>query len=126
MPPATPTGFAETLGLEFESIEPGSSVCELTVSDAHHNSYGVVHGGVLFSMADSGMGAALFAALDADEQCATIELKASFLRPVESGVLRCETTVIRRGRSVAHLESDITMDGESVARASGSFAIRTA
>ena len=74
-------------------------------------------------MADTGMAIALHSELEPDERCATIEIKISYLEPVTEGTLTCETTVVRRGRSVAFLESEISQEGEPVARATGSFSI---
>lgn len=118
-----PGAFAERLGIEFTDIGTGTSECRLEVTDDHHNPNGVCHGGVLYSLADTGMGAALSVALEDGEQCATIELKVSYLRPVRAGTVTCETAVVKRGRSVAFLESALAHDGEPVALASGSFAV---
>lgn len=125
-PPAGPDGsgaFADLIGLELQTVEEGYSRGELTVTDRLQNPNGVLHGAVTYAMADTGMGAALMQGLDEGYACATIELKVSYLRPVLTGTLVCETTVVHRGGSVAFLESDVQQDGESVARATGSFAI---
>jgi acyl-CoA thioesterase len=122
-PPDGPGGFAQLIGLEIPTVEEGYSRGEVTVTDRLKNPNGVLHGAVAYAMADSGMGAALSTGLAEGEACATIELKVSYLRPVVDGQLVCETRVIRRGGSVAFLEADVTQDGDSVARATGSFAI---
>lgn len=116
-------GFASLIGLEVTDAEPGYSRGELTVRDELLNPAGVLHGSIAHAMADTGMGAALGPELDDGESCATIEIKVSYLRPVEAGTLTCETTVVNRGRSVAFLESEIRTDGTVVARASGTYAI---
>ena len=117
------SGFAELIGLEFVDVDDGYSRATLTVSDQLTNPYGVLHGAAAYAMADSGMGAALQSGLGADERCATIEIKISYLEPVTEGTLTCETRVIRRGRSVAFLESEVFQDDEPIARATGSFSI---
>ncbi|WP_254829811.1 PaaI family thioesterase [Haloglomus salinum] len=115
--------FSDLIGLEFTDIEEGYSRGELDVTDRLRNPHGVLHGAVAYAMADTGMGAALYPGLGADELCATIEVKISYLEPVSEGTLVCETTVTKRGRTVAYLESDVTVDGESIARATGSYSI---
>lgn len=117
------SGFARLIGLEITDAEPDYSRGELTVRDELLNPNEVLHGSVAHAMADTGMGAALEAGFEDGEACATIEIKVSYLRPVESGTLTCETTVLNRGRSVAFLESEIRTDGTVVARASGTYAI---
>ncbi|THE65122.1 PaaI family thioesterase [Salinadaptatus halalkaliphilus] len=81
------------------------------------------NGAAAYAMADSGMGAALQSELDPDQRCATIEIKISYLEPVTDGELTCETIVLRRGGSVAFLESEVMQDETVVASASGSFSI---
>jgi len=118
-----PHPFAEHIGMTIESAAAGRSVATLTVAPHHLNPHGVVHGAVLCALADTGMGAALYTALDPGQSCATIEIKLSFLVPVRSGELRCETELLRRGRAIAHLESRVYSGGGLAATASGSYTI---
>lgn len=116
--------FAELIGLTFSAPpSDGTSSCELTLAPGHLNPHGVVHGAVLFAMADTGMGAALYPGLAGAESCATIEIKINFHRTVRDGRLHCRSTLVNRGRSVATLESRITQGDRLVASASGNFAI---
>jgi acyl-CoA thioesterase len=115
--------FIEHVGLVFEEHRAGFSKCTLQVEPQHFNSSGVVHGGVVFTMADTGMGAALLSELKEGEKCATIEIKINYFRPVVAGVITCTTQLVHRGKSVAHLESSVQVEGHLVARASGNFAI---
>jgi len=115
--------FAELIGLEFESVHAGRSVCRLETHERHLNPHGVVHGAVMYALADTGMGGALYPQLKTDESCATIEIKISYFKPVAEGVLECSTQLINKGRSVASLESEIYCGNGLVAKASGSYAI---
>ena len=115
--------FGELLGLEFKRVEEGLSVCALQIRPELLNPYRVLHGGVLFSMADTGMGAALYSRMVEAESCATIEIKMNFLRPVSEGVITCESRVVQKGKRVAVLESDLSCEGRVVAKALGTFSI---
>jgi acyl-CoA thioesterase len=121
---ALPHPFAELLGFEVESRGDGGSRLTLEVGPRHFNPHGLVHGAVLYALADTGMGAALTSVLGPDELCTTIEIKINYFRPWKSGLLVCDTRVIHRGRSTAALQSDL-YDGEGrhLAQASGTFAI---
>lgn len=121
----TPQGFSSLVGLEFTDVEEGYTRGVVDVTDELRNPHGVLHGGVLYVMADTGMGAALYTELAEPEACATIEIKISYLRPVSAGRVACETTLLRKGRSVAFLESELSHDGEPVARATGSYSVFT-
>ncbi|MDZ7688369.1 MAG: PaaI family thioesterase [Halobacteriales archaeon] len=121
----SPQRFSDSIGLRFTEMDEGRSRGVVEVTDDLKNPHGVVHGGVLYTMADTGMGAAVYTQLDADESCATIEVKTNYLKPVEDGEVVCETEVVNKGRSVAYLESELTNDGETVARATGSYSVFT-
>lgn len=115
--------FVNHVGVEIAEHRAGYSRCVLTIDPVHFNSSGIVHGGVLFTLADTGMGAALFAALAPDQAGATVEIKINYFRPVTQGELECVSTLIHQGRSVANIESKLRVDGQLVAKANGTFAI---
>lgn len=115
--------FGDLIGLQFVKCEGGQSRCTLEVGQRLLNPHSVVHGGVLYSMADTGMGGAMYTVMEKDELCATIEVKITYLKAVRSGTLVCDTRIISKGRRVAALESDITCDGRLVAKASGTFSV---
>jgi acyl-CoA thioesterase len=116
--------FLDHIGLAVREHEPGSSICALTVAPFHFNSSGLVHGAVIFALADTGMGAALMGTLEEGEGFATVELQINYFKPVQAGELTCTTQLVNRGRTLANLESSIYL-GETtlVARATGNFAI---
>ncbi|MBL0086320.1 MAG: PaaI family thioesterase [Ideonella sp.] len=115
--------FADLIDLKVQSQSAGCSTLSLAVADCHLNPHGVVHGAVIFAMADTGMGAALYPTLADGEICATIEIKINFFKPVVAGLLRCQTELVNRGRTVANLESRVFADDRLVAQANGNYAI---
>ena len=115
--------FGDLIGLTFTSCEGGSSQCVLQVDERHLNPHGTLHGGVAYSLADTGMGGALYTSMEEDELCATIEIKIVYFRAVTSGTLTCDTELILRSKRVATLESEISNDGNLVAKALGTFSI---
>ena len=120
---ATYHPFADLIGLAFTHHGPADSVCTLTLRESLLNPHHVVHGGVIYSMADTGQGAALYPSLADGEICATIEIKVSYFRAVAAGTLECRSRVVHRGRRTAHVESEIFEGERLVAKASGSWAI---
>jgi len=115
--------FGELIGLNFVKCETGYSQCVLEVSEKLLNPHRVLHGGVIYSMADNGMGGALYSYLDDDELCATIEIKIVYFKAVTSGTLTCDTRIVHRSKRIAALESEIKNDGHLVAKATGTFSI---
>jgi acyl-CoA thioesterase len=117
--------FADLIDLHIVERGAGSSRLALTVTDDHLNPHRVVHGAVLFALADTGMGAALYPTLAEGEICATIEIKINYFRPVGGGEVVCTTQLVNRGRSVANLESRLFVGDRLVAQANGNYAIFT-
>jgi acyl-CoA thioesterase len=85
----------------------------------------VVHGAVIYALADTGMGVALYPTLGAEEICATIEIKISYFKPVSSGQIICNTELVNRGKTVANLESRVFSGETLLALANGNYSIFT-
>lgn len=115
--------FGELVGLDFSRCEEGYSQCYLDVNENLLNPHGVLHGGVIYSLSDTGMGGALYTRLDEDELCATVEIKIAYFRPVTSGTVICDTKVVHKGKTLAFLESEIVNNDRLIAKALGTFSI---
>ncbi len=115
--------FGDLIGLLFTGVENGESHCQLSVRPALLNPYGVVHGGVLYSLADTAMGAALYSRMGQHERCMTIEMKVAYFRAVTTGLVECTARVVQRSRRLGYVEADLAQSDSLVARASGTFMI---
>ena len=67
---------------------------------------------------------ATMSTVDDGQYCASVEVSLRFIRPASEGDLIAEAAVVKRGRSIAHLEARVH-DGDDrlVATGSGTFAI---
>lgn len=115
--------FGDLIGFEFTKLKKGYSQCVLQINKNHFNPHKTVHGAVMYSMADTGMGGALYSLLGKDESCATLEIKITYFKAVMEGNLVCNTTVIHRGKSFGVLESEIMNADSLVSKAYGTFSI---
>jgi acyl-CoA thioesterase len=115
--------FGELIGLDFTRCEGGFSRGVLEVEARHLNPHNVVHGGVIYALADTGMGGAVYSCLNEDELCATVEIKITYMAPVTSGRLTCDTRIVHRGKRIASLESEVKNDGRLVAKATGTYSL---
>lgn len=115
--------FGDLIGLAFTRAEEGCSQCVLEVATKLLNPFRILHGGATYTMADTGMGAALLSCIDADQQCSTIEIKIVYFKSVISGTLTCDTKVIHKSKRIATLESEIKHEGRLVAKAPGTWSI---
>jgi len=115
--------FIHHVGMKVDEAGPRFARCSLAIEDHHRNGTGVAHGGALFTLADTAMGAALYSSLDEGEICATIEIKIGYFKPVFEGTLVCNATVLNKGKSIASLEATIHNGDQLVSKASGTFSI---
>ena len=115
--------FTDIIGLNFTKIESGYSQCVLEVDKKLYNPHKVLHGGVIYSMCDTGMGAAAYPLLEQGELCATVEVKIIYLKAVRQGKIVCDTRVLKKMKKVIILESEAKQDEELVAKAIGTYSI---
>jgi uncharacterized protein (TIGR00369 family) len=110
-----PPPIAVLMGFELVSVEEGRAVFAVTPQEFHYNPIGVVHGGLAATLLDSAMGCAVHSTLPAGTAYTTLEVKVNFARAItrDTGRVRCEGTVIHRGRTVA------TADGRVFAEDTG-------
>jgi acyl-CoA thioesterase len=119
-----PHPFADLIGFEITARGEGRCTSELDADESHLNPHGIVHGAVLYALADTAMGGALTSVLEAGELCSTIEIKINYFRPARPGHLRCETRLIHKGKRTGALESEIFDEKDRlIARATGTFMI---
>ena len=117
MPP-----FNKFLGTEIVRGESGDVEAHLELLPHHLNKRGVAHGGVISSLLDSALGAAVIASMPSDWWCATTSLNTQFLAGPGSGRLVARGRVVRRGRKIAFAEGEIVDgDGRLIAKATGSW-----
>ena len=77
--------FGELVDLRIDNYGDGKSCCSIEITEDHFNPQGVVHGAVLYTLADTGMGVADYTTLDgATQYTATVEIKIVYdLRSME-------------------------------------------
>ena len=115
-----PLPLMRALGFRMVEAEEGRVVFELTPTHDVYNPIGSVHGGVLATLCDSAAGCAVNTALPAGVGYTSLEIKVNFLRKVtvDTGVLRCEGTVVSVGSRTAMASAQVTdSEGRLVAHA---------
>lgn len=116
----------DTLGFTDFRPERGRVVVEMPAAEFHYNPLGGVHGGVIATLLDTAAACAVHSTLAVGEAYTSLDLSVKFLRPVtvDSGVLRCEGSVVQRGRRTALAEAKLYDDsGRLVAHATSSCMI---
>jgi len=82
---------------------------ELDPHESHYNPFASVHGGIISTLLDTAMTAAVLSTLGKGEGCATAEIKVNFIRPltIGTGTLRCEARPIHIGKRLATAEGQL-------------------
>ncbi len=118
-------GILHTLGMKIVSAEDGIGRVSIQVDGRLMHPQQIVHGGVIFTIADTAMSMALMSVLPPGTPFGTVEAKINFLLPVKEGELLAEGILIHKGRSTAVVEATIynVVEGErkTISKALGTF-----
>lgn len=115
--------YMTSLGVSLVRVGPG--VCEsvLTVRPDHTQQNGFVHAGVTAAMADHTGGGAAATLAPEGHGVLTTEYSIHLLRPARGSELRCVAKVLRPGRTLSVVESEVFADGTLVAKLTATLAI---
>ena len=89
--------FSQWLGIEVLEIKEGYSKIKMIVRKEMINGFGIVHGGIAFSLADS---AFAFACNNRNVLSVALDTSINFIKPIHVGdVLTAETKELHNGKS---------------------------
>src|SRR4051794_40801292 len=103
--------FAATIGSELREADPAAVRAQLAWDESRCTAGGLLHGGVLMSLADSA--AAVCAFLNLPEGAAgttTVESKTNFLRGGREGTVTATSKPLHKGRRFVVVETELTDD----------------
>ena len=106
--------FSRWLGIEVLEVREGYSRLKMTLRDEMLNGFGVIHGGIAFSLADS---AFAFACNNRNNLSVALDTSITFTKSTQPGdVLIAEAKELHHGRSTGlYLVTIINNRGEQVA-----------
>jgi uncharacterized protein (TIGR00369 family) len=105
--------YWQTLGLELVEVEPGRSVFTANVRPQLTQN-GVLHGGVLASIADSACAVAAISRVYPGSYATTINLQVAYLKPVREGRFQAEGRCLRAGKNVMFSEAQVFDDQDTL------------
>lgn len=106
--------FSQWLGIELGRVEPGGCLLRMTVRHEMCNGFGIAHGGITYSLADSALA---FASNGHGPRSVSVETSISHTVQVRTGDILTATTIEdHRSRKIGIYRVVITnQDGETVA-----------
>lgn len=97
--------FSQWLGISIVEIKEGCSKIKMTVRSEMINGFGIVHGGIAFSFADS---AFAFACNNRNVLSVALDTSVNFIKPIHVGdMLIAEALEIHNGKSTGLYEVNI-------------------
>ena len=104
--------FSQWLGIRLLEIQEGYSKISMQVRAEMINGLGMVHGGIMFSMADS---AFAFACNNRNVISVALDTSINFIKPVHVGdLLVAETKELHNGRSTGLYQVTISNQEEDI------------
>jgi len=127
-PETTPSGFDEEIGVEWLSLDPDEARARIAVEPRHLQPFGVVHGGVFASLAESLTSAATYGAVREEGMVAMGQANdTTFMRPITEGHVNARATPRHRGRTTWVWDIEMTDDdGRPCALSRMTIAVRPA
>src|SRR5210317_466073 len=105
--------FSQWLGIEVVANSAGSAVLKMTVREEMTNGFGIAHGGITYSLADSALA---FASNGGGCQSLSIETSIHHLKPVQTGdILEARATLLNETRRTGLYQIDIFKEDVRVA-----------
>ena len=102
--------FAKLLGIELETVAPGTATLSLPITNDLKQNNGDVHGGAIASLIDSATAFAIISLLPPDEKATTADLTISYLRPLKEGRAHSTARVLRAGRRLIVVSAELVDD----------------
>lgn len=102
------------IGLKEVELKEGISRIELPVKEKLFQRRGTVHGGVIASMIDASIGAAIRSLLSENQSAVTVEMKLNYIRPGVGRLLIGKGKVTNFGKKLAIGEAKILNDDDKL------------
>jgi len=118
--------FYRWAGVEVIDASPGVVEIAFEANAQHLNLQGLVHGGILATLADTAMGLAVRTVLESGRRHVTVQLGIEFLSPGRPGRITARGRSVKIGTQLGFAEADVmNADGRLLARAHSTLSVTT-
>ncbi len=118
------SAFHAWAGMELVSAEPGVVEIGLLAEPHHLNLQGLLHGGMIATLADTATGLAVRTMVPEGKRHVTVQLDVHYLAPGSPGRVTATGRTVRVGSQIAYAEADVRDSrGKLIARATSTLAI---
>ena len=118
--------FYRWAGVEVIDASPGVVEIAFEANPQHLNLQGLVHGGILATLADTAMGLAVRTVLEPGRRHVTVQLGIEFLSPGRPGRITARGRSVKIGTQLGFAEADVmNAGGRLLARAHSTLSVTT-
>lgn len=103
--------FARENGIVLLECKPGYALAKADVNKRHCNGAGVIHGGMLFTLADFALGAATNSF---GKVALTINANMSFFKKSKGGTITAEAKVVSQTNKLMHCDINVYHDDNTL------------
>lgn len=95
----------------IEVIEGKKAILKGIITETSNNPYNIAHGGFIFGLGDTAMGVA---ASSTGKNAVTLSATINYLKPSTGKYLIAEAEVIKSGKTICYLQTNIYNDNEEL------------
>ena len=99
--------FMNLMGFDLDRIEPGLTEGHMDLEKKHHQQWGLLHGGVVATIADIVAGFAAYTLVPPDVHVVTGEIKISYFKPGIGDKVRAKGWVVKPGKKLSFCEAEV-------------------
>ena len=107
--------FARLLGIELGELRRGAATLHLEARDELKRNRGILHGGVVASLADTAAAFAVLTLGEAGDATTTVDLTVHYLRPLAAGRATARARVLRAGRRILSISVEVLDENQALA-----------
>lgn len=119
------TEINKALGMKLIESSPGNATIEMDADDKFTQEKGVIHGGIISTLADTAAVYSFLPTLPENQLCGSIEFKVNFLAPAtaDKGKLTAKGHVIKKGTRIIVCESSVYQSDKQIAFGTFSYLV---
>lgn len=100
--------FVASIGMQASIDEIGRARTWIAIRESFYQAEGLVHGGVIYTLADAAVAIAIHSCTHPTQKIATVEAKMNYLAPATTGTLSALAHVEHQGQTLAVAQCEIT------------------
>ncbi len=105
-------GFMKHNGLYIEKLTKEKSIMSVDITENSLNPSGIVHGGLVFGLADTAMGAVAYLT---GRKVVTVDSNINYLKPCHGKKITCIAEPIKVGKTIGVYQANIYNEGHNLA-----------